>query len=68
MQDRTDSVIAAATKLDGIGEAAPTEVSRDGTIAVTRLSLTEKPDSVPDTTGTSLISLAEGGEPGRSAR
>ena len=49
----------------GIGEAAPTEVSRDGTIAVTRLSLTEKPDSVPVTTGESLISLAEAREQGR---
>ncbi len=60
VKDRTDSLVTAATKLDGIGEAAPAEVSRDGTIAVTRLSLTEKPDSVPHTTGTSLISLAEG--------
>ena len=59
VQERTDTLVAAATKLPGIGEAAPTEVSRDGTIAVTRLSLTEKPDSVPDTTGESLISLAE---------
>jgi RND superfamily putative drug exporter len=57
-RDRTDSLLAAAARLDGIGDAAPTQVSRDGTIAVTRLSLTEKPDSVPDATGESLISLA----------
>ena len=56
--DRTDPLLAAATRLEGIGNAAPVEVSRDGTIAVARLSLTEKPDSVPDTTGESLISLA----------
>ena len=49
----------AATHLEGIGAAAPTEVSRDGTIAVSRLSLTERPDSVPVTTGKSLISLSK---------
>ena len=37
--------------------AAPPEISRDGTIAVSRLPLTERPDSVPVTTGESLISL-----------
>ena len=60
VEQRTSSLLGAATRLEGIGDAAPAEVSRDGTIAVARLSLTEKPDSVPDTTGTSLISLAEG--------
>jgi len=59
VEGRTDALLAAATKLDGIGEAAPAEVSRDGTIAVSRLSLTEKPDAVPDRTGESLISLAD---------
>ena len=59
VKQRTDALLAAATRLDGIGDAAPAEVSRDGTIAVARLSLTEKPDSVPVTTGESLISLGE---------
>ena len=59
VQQRTSSLLAAATRLEGIGDAAPTEVSRDGTIAVARLSLTEKPDSVPVTTGESLISLSQ---------
>ena len=58
VEDRTGTLLAAATRLEGIGDATPAEVSRDGTIAVARLSLTEKPDSVPDTTGQSLISLA----------
>ena len=57
-KERTDTLLAAASRLEGIGDAAPAEVSRDGTIAVSRLSLTEKPDSVPVTTGESLISLA----------
>jgi putative drug exporter of the RND superfamily len=56
---RTSTLLAAAARLDGIGDAAPTEVSRDGTIAVARLSLTEKPDNVPTATGKSLISLAD---------
>ncbi len=57
-KERTDTLLAAASRLEGIGDAAPAEVSRDGTIAVSRLSLTVKPDSVPETTGHSLISLA----------
>ena len=59
VQQRTASLLAAATRLEGIGDATPPEVSRDGTIAVARLSLTEKPDSVPVTTGESLISLSQ---------
>ena len=59
VQDRTAPLLAAATRLEGIGDATPPEVSRDGTIAVARLSLTEKPDSVPVTTGESLISLSQ---------
>ena len=58
VKQRTGALLTAATHLEGIGTAAPTEVSRDGTIAVSRLSLTERPDSVPVTTGKSLISLS----------
>ena len=64
VKQRTDTLLAAATRLDGIGDAAPAEISRDGTIAVARLSLTEKPDSVPVTTGESLISLGEAASKG----
>jgi putative drug exporter of the RND superfamily len=64
VKQRTDSLLAAATRLEGIGDAAPAEISRDGTIAVARLSLTEKPDSVPVTTGESLISLGEAASQG----
>ena len=64
VKQRTDSLLAAATRLEGIGDAAPAEISRDGTIAVARLSLTEKPDSVPVTTGESLISLSEAASKG----
>ena len=42
VQQRTGALLAAATQLEGIGDAAPTEVSRDGTIAVSRLSLTDE--------------------------
>ena len=59
VQERTGALLTAATRLEGIGDAAPTEVSRDGTIAVSRLSLTERPDSVPVTTGERLISLSQ---------
>ena len=58
VQERTGALLTAATHLKGIGDAAPPEISRDGTIAVSRLSLTTRPDSVPVTTGESLISLA----------
>jgi RND superfamily putative drug exporter len=66
VRERTDALIASAARLPGIGDAAPAEVSRDGTIAVARLSLTEKPDNVPDATGTSLLSLAEAASGERS--
>ena len=59
VQRRTGALLAAATRLPGIGDAAPAEVSRDGTIAVSRLSLTERPDSVPIATGERLISLGD---------
>jgi putative drug exporter of the RND superfamily len=58
VQQRTATLLTAATHLKGIGAAAPPEISRDGTIAVSRLSLTTRPDSVPVTTGKSLISLS----------
>jgi putative drug exporter of the RND superfamily len=59
VQKRTAALLTAATHLKGIGAAAPPEISRDGTIAVSRLSLTARPDSVPVTTGKSLISLSQ---------
>jgi len=59
VRERMDGLLSSASRLEGIGGAAPAEVSRDGTIAVARLSLTEKPDSVPVETGEGLISLSE---------
>ena len=58
---RIDRLVGAADGLEGIGRgagAADAELSRDGTIGVLRIPLTELPGAIPDSTGESLIELA----------
>jgi len=62
VQERIDGLTAEASGLEGIGRSAPAseaEISRDGTIGVLRMPLTELPGAVPHETGTALIDLAE---------
>jgi len=59
---RIDELVARADSLEGIGRgdaAAAAEISRDGTIGVLRIPLTELPGAIPDSTGKSLMELAE---------
>ena len=71
-RERIDRLAARADGLEGIGRGAaprPTpSVSRDGTIGVLRIPLTELPGAIPDATGETLIDLAERGERRRAAR
>ncbi len=62
VQARIDRLARAAAGLEGIGRppaAAAADVSRDGTIGVLRLPMTELPGAVPPETGERLIALAE---------
>jgi RND superfamily putative drug exporter len=58
-----DRLAAGAARLEGVGTAPPAaeaaEISRDGSIGVLRIPLTELPGAIPHETGTGLIDLAE---------
>jgi putative drug exporter of the RND superfamily len=56
---RVQRFLQGAERLEGIGGAGRTRVSRDGRIAQTTLELDRRPWNVPDATGTSLVHLAE---------
>jgi RND superfamily putative drug exporter len=56
---RIDGFLAEAAELEGIGDAQPARVSRDGTIALAELELDRPFTDVPGETGTQLISLAK---------
>jgi RND superfamily putative drug exporter len=56
---RVDHFLEQAEDLEGIAGAQPLRVSRDGTIALTRLELDRPALDVPDETGRRLIELAE---------
>jgi putative drug exporter of the RND superfamily len=56
---RVQRFLDRAERLEGIGDAAPARVSRDGTIATTTLELDRRAFDVPDATGTKLIDMAE---------
>jgi putative drug exporter of the RND superfamily len=59
---RIDRLVAAADGLEGIGRgaaAADAELSRDGSIGVLRIPLTELPGAVPRESGERMIELAE---------
>jgi putative drug exporter of the RND superfamily len=57
--ERMDRFLERAERLDGVGAADRPEVSRDGTIAVSRLQLDRPSWDVPDETNTTLIDMAE---------
>jgi RND superfamily putative drug exporter len=56
---RVDSFLAKAEQVEGIGEAGPTRVSRDGTIGLASLELERPAWDVPTESGKRLIELAE---------
>jgi RND superfamily putative drug exporter len=57
---RIDRLIAGSRGLEGIGRAPrEADISRDGTIGVLRIPLTELPGAVPDSTGKTMIDLAQ---------
>jgi RND superfamily putative drug exporter len=57
--DRVERFLGQAERLDGIAGAQPARVSRDGTIALTRLELDRRALDLPGSTSTRLIELAE---------
>jgi putative drug exporter of the RND superfamily len=59
VENRMDGFIARAERLEGIGNAEPAQVSRDGTIALARLELDRNSWDVPIETGEKLIDMAE---------
>jgi RND superfamily putative drug exporter len=61
-EQRIDRLVADAGALEGIGRgasAAQADISRDGSIGVLRIPLTELPGAVPRASGERLIELAE---------
>ena len=56
---RVDAFLAAAGKVDHVGDATPIRVSRDGTIGATTLPLTVAGWDVPKEDGEKLIAAAE---------
>jgi putative drug exporter of the RND superfamily len=59
VRPRVQRFLQAAERLEGIGGAGQTRVSRDGRIATTTLELDQRAWDVPDATGKSLVHLAE---------
>jgi RND superfamily putative drug exporter len=62
VRERVDSFLTRAERLDGVGDgvtATDAQISRDGTIAVVRVPLTESAGEVPVETGERLLSMAE---------
>ena len=62
VQQRIDALAREAAGLEGIGDpppAAQADYSRDGTIGVLRVPLTELPGAVPTATGEHFIELAQ---------
>jgi putative drug exporter of the RND superfamily len=57
--ERMDGFLERAERLEGVGEADPPQVSREGTIAVARLQLDRPSWDVPQETSTDLIDMAE---------
>ena len=57
---RIDRLVAQSRGLEGIGgTAGAAQISRDGTIGVLRIGLDELPGAVPDSTGKTMIDLAQ---------
>jgi putative drug exporter of the RND superfamily len=58
-QTRVDRFLQRASELEGVGAPERQQISRDGTIAVARLTLDRPASDVPTETGRDLIELAE---------
>jgi putative drug exporter of the RND superfamily len=56
---RVDRFVRQAERLEGIASADPVRVSRDGRIASRELELDRRPVDVPNSTGKTMIDLAE---------
>jgi RND superfamily putative drug exporter len=59
VRQRVEALLQRAERLEGIGDAGPARVSRDGTIATATLELDRPGFDVPTATGKRLVSLAE---------
>jgi RND superfamily putative drug exporter len=59
VQDRVQRFLDRAERLEGIGDAGPSRVARDRTVATATLNLDRPGFDVPDETGTKLIDLAK---------
>jgi putative drug exporter of the RND superfamily len=60
VRERVERLLAAAGRLEGVGDATAPEVSRDGRTAIARLQIdAERAGDVPRATGERLIELAE---------
>jgi RND superfamily putative drug exporter len=57
---RVQRFLRQAQGLEGIGDAGPPRVSRDGTTATSTLELDRRAWDVPDETGTKLLDMAKG--------
>jgi RND superfamily putative drug exporter len=58
-QPRIDRILSEANRLEGIGEPSPPRYSRDGTIGLVRLELTDNAMDIDTATGERLIQLAD---------
>jgi RND superfamily putative drug exporter len=58
-QPRIDAFLAEAERVEGIGESSPPRYSRDGTIGLTQLELTERAFATDIDSGKRLIELAD---------
>jgi RND superfamily putative drug exporter len=58
-QPRIDSLLAEAEQLEGIADPSPARYSRDGTIGLVRLELSDRAMDIDTATGTDLIDLAD---------
>jgi RND superfamily putative drug exporter len=58
VRERMDAFVASASGLEGIGSTQPTQLSRDGTVAIARLRLDRPAAQVPIETGERLLESA----------
>ena len=58
-QPRIEALLAEADQLEGIAEPSPPRYSRDGTIGLVQLELSDRAMDIDTSTGTRLIDLAD---------
>jgi RND superfamily putative drug exporter len=58
-QPRIEALLAEAERLEGIAEPSPPRYSRDGTIGLVQLELSDRAMDIDTATGTELIDLAD---------